>query len=198
MVSCLDEGSSQPNDAPAPVEFKDGDETVVYQLVNEEEPPPPDAKLRKEIKKSIHTWNKIQLNKMWAVMLTSLVGAVMFGVVGIITFKHNALFLEKVAGRVVRCVALALGFLSIAAGVAIFRLHSLYERVMGIDDLGKWVKQMRIFVGNYPFLAYKYPPTQKFLTPKEKEWVQTQNAKSPTQHRKLCLPSFSSSLIPKK
>jgi hypothetical protein len=179
------------NDVPSALAFKDGDETVIYQVVNDAEPAFPDARQRKEIRKSIAVWNKIQIKKMWALMLTSLVGAVLFGGVGIIALKPNTNtpFLAFVAARALRCIALAFGYLALAAGTAIFRLHSLHEKVMGIDNLGKWVNQLRIFVGNYPLLADKYPPIERFLTPQEKVRVRAriENAKSPIKFPKLCL-----------
>lgn len=185
VVSTIDPTLSA--EPPAPLAFKDGDETVVYQMINDAEPPPPDAKQRQEIKKSIDAWHKIQIRKMWVVMFTSLIGAMIFGTVGIISFKPNAPFLDNIAARVIRCIALAFGYLSIAAGVAIYRIHSLHERVMGIDNLGKWVQQLRTFVGKYPLLVDKYSHTQRFLTPKEQKWVQVENAKTSIKFPKLCL-----------
>jgi len=165
-------GKEKPNPSEH-FEFKSGDEVVVFQeLMDEVHRPPPDEKVRQGIIAAIHIWNEFQAKKMWAVMVTTLAGAVIFGAVSVVTAKTAVFSLDKIAAFVIRCLTLSFAYFSLATGMTIYKLYYLHEVTSKIADLGSWVKELRSFARKYPSLVDEFPHMDRFLTPREQEWVQ--------------------------
>ncbi|MBS0648547.1 MAG: hypothetical protein JSS10_04900 [Verrucomicrobia bacterium] len=156
---------------PSPLIFRDGDEPIALEIVGDMNKLPPDHLLRKEIIKSIKSWNKLQIKKMQTAMLTFLVGAGVLGSIGLLTFNPKFPLYSKIAQGAIFLLSFLLGYCSILSGVVIYDLYTLRGRIAYIGDLGLWVKQVRAYVRKYPGLAQKHPAIQKFFTQNELAWA---------------------------
>jgi hypothetical protein len=171
VVSTVSPDHQQAQPSPSVV-FRDGDETVRLEIVDEKSKLPPDHLLRKEIIKSIQSWNKLQIKKMQAAMVTYLVGVVVFGSMAIISLNaHKAQSIAKLFQGAMFFMSIMLGYCSISSGIIIYEFYTLQGRVAYIRDLGLWVKQIRTYVRKYPILAHRFSAIQKFFTERELAWA---------------------------
>jgi hypothetical protein len=149
-----------------PLELKDGSETttVVYKFDGAQDP------VSNKISGYVQSWFDRQSEKLWSAFTASVVGSALFSLT-VIALGHTDHFAGQLFSRTLVIGAVAMLAMVLYLGVRLYKLHLFKEKMLFIDNLGCWVQQVRLSIGDYPELCIGAPHIDKFFSPKNQRVI---------------------------
>ena len=142
-------------------EFNSDTEITVFHKFDEAEQDP----VSNEIAKTVHHWFTWQNTKLSNLLMMSFGAAVMLSL-SVIALGNQHHLAGKLLTRAFLASAIAMQSLALYAGIKLYQLQHLQEKMSLIRDIGHWVLQIRQFAPHYPVSSIG-APIDKFFTPRE-------------------------------
>jgi|GEM_PF-1970732 len=114
---------------------------------------------------TVQTWFTRQREKLFSALIVSFGTALLLSL-SVIALHNQPMFAADLLSRIFLVASFAMQSLCLYVGFQLSRLYQLEEKMSGMNDLGHWVKTVRVFTGIYPKLS-SGAPIDKFFTPTE-------------------------------
>ncbi|HEX2580308.1 MAG TPA: hypothetical protein VHK67_07900 [Rhabdochlamydiaceae bacterium] len=147
-----------------PFELDSDDTMTIYHKFDVAEDPVSDAVMSK-----VHTWFGLQREKLSEALKVSF-GIAFLQLLSVIALSNQPMVAAHVLSRVFLVASFAMQSLSLYIGFQLYRLYQLEEKMSGVNNLGDWVKTVRVCAGKYPKLSEE-APIDKFFTPREQQFL---------------------------
>ncbi|HEX4839014.1 MAG TPA: hypothetical protein VFU89_01075 [Rhabdochlamydiaceae bacterium] len=122
-----------------------------------------------KVRTTVQTWFARQREKLFSALIVSFGTALLLSL-SVIALHNRPMFAADLLSRIFLVASFAMQSLCLYVGFQLFRLYQLEETTSGMNDLGHWVKTVRVFAGIYPKLS-SGAPIDKFFTPVEQQFL---------------------------